>query len=160
RAEGENASLTVSAVPTASRAPGPAAPLLLNLDCGNPAAFEELIRAAGRKQMHDSRDDTGPAGLMARAEPGPVVPVEGLVEQDQISPVRVLLELPRAPVHGPVPVLAPQEDAAQPTPDLLGDLVQIHLPPRTRRTLDRELIAVEHVVLQQRPDDQRVHGHP
>ena len=35
----------------------------------------------------------GPAGLVAGPEPGPVVAVEVLVEQDEVPPVRVVLEL-------------------------------------------------------------------
>ena len=54
----------------------------------------------------------GPAGLMAGAEAGAVVAVEVLVEQDEIAPVRVFLELPRAAVDRPPAVLVAQEDAA------------------------------------------------
>ena len=48
----------------------------------------------------------------------------------------------------------------QPAADLLGDLVERHLTPGARRTLDREVVAVVRVVLEQRPDDQRVDRHP
>ena len=46
-----------------------------------------------REEVHHPRDDAGPAGLMAGAEPGAVVAVEVLVEQDEIAPVRIVLEL-------------------------------------------------------------------
>ena len=41
-------------------------------------------------------DQSGPAGLVARADPGAVVAVEVFVEWDQITPVRVVLEFFRA----------------------------------------------------------------
>jgi hypothetical protein len=37
-------------------------------------------------------DKPGPPGLVGRAEPGSVVTVEVLLEQDEVTPVRVLLE--------------------------------------------------------------------
>src|SRR5262249_11105871 len=54
----------------------------------------------------------------------------------------------------------PQEDAREPAGDLLGDLVEIHLPAGAGGTFDGERVAVEDMVLEQRPDDQAVHGHP
>src|SRR5262245_41791557 len=106
--EGASASPPVSPPATASRAPGSAAPLLLDLDRSHLPPFEELPGAAGREHMHESCDDPGPAGLMARTEARSVVSMEVLVEQDQIPPVRVLLELPRASVHRPPPILVSQ----------------------------------------------------
>src|SRR5262245_21283180 len=97
---------------------------------------------------------------MACTESGAIVAVEVLVKQDEVAPIRVLLELSSSPVYRPATVLVPHKDASQPARDLLGHLVQRHSVPITRRTFDREVIAVIHVVLQQRPDDQRVHGHP
>src|SRR5215470_1793891 len=79
-----SAPLSISAASTASRASGPAAPFLLNSQTGDPPTFEEILRVAGCEQMYESSDDAGPACLMARAEAGSVVPVEVLVEQDEI----------------------------------------------------------------------------
>jgi hypothetical protein len=72
--------------------------------------------------MHASRDDAGPTGLVARAEAGPVVTVEIFVEQDQIAPVRVLLELPGSAIHRTPAILVSQEDAREAARDLLGHL--------------------------------------
>jgi hypothetical protein len=49
--------------------------------------LEEILGAGGREQVHEPRDDTRSSRLMARAEPGAVVPVEVLVEQNQIAPM-------------------------------------------------------------------------
>ena len=64
-------------------------------------------------------DDAGPAGLVAGAEPGAVVAVEVLVEEQQVPPVRIVLELLRAAVHRPAALLVLQEDAAEPPRDAL-----------------------------------------
>src|SRR5690349_6856097 len=53
---------------------------------------QELLAGAGGEDVHDPRDDAGPAGLVARAEARAVVAVEVFVEQDQVAPVRILLE--------------------------------------------------------------------
>src|SRR6266704_960320 len=102
--------------------------------------------------MHRAGDDPSPSGLVARAEAGPVVAVEVLVEQEHVAPVRVLLKLARPPVDRPPAMAVPQEDAGQPAPDLLRDLIQGHVPPGARWTLDGELVAVVGVVLYQAPD--------
>ena len=60
---------------------------------------------------------------MAGAEAGAVVAVEVFVEIDQIAPVRVFLELPRAAVdRTPAPLT--------PTPPLKGRGEKIAAPPR------------------------------
>src|SRR6516225_1756497 len=91
-------------------------------DGGCLAEFESLLGRGGREQVHDPRDDAGPAGLMAGTDAGSIVAVEVLVEQYRIVPVRILLELPRSPVDRPSAFLVAQEDAGQPPRDFLGDL--------------------------------------
>ena len=56
------------------------------------------------KQVEQGRDQTGPSRLMAGAEPRAVVTVEVLVKQDQIAPMRIVLELGGAAVNRPPPV--------------------------------------------------------
>ena len=50
--------------------------------------------------MHHAGDDAGPTGLMARAQTRTVVAMEVLVEENQITPMRVFLELLRRAVNG------------------------------------------------------------
>ena len=97
---------------------------------------------------------------MTRAQTRAVIAVEVFVEEDQVAPVRILLKLPRAPVNRAAALIVSLEDGGEPARDLLGHLVQMHLPPGAGRTFDREFIAVIDVVLQQRPQDQPVHRHP
>ncbi len=59
-------------------------------------------------------DQSGPTGLVARADPGAVVAVEVFVERDQIVPVRVVLEFFRAAEYGSSLIRTVQEDAHQP----------------------------------------------
>src|SRR4051794_17095336 len=56
-------------------------------------------------------DEARPAGLVIRAESGTVVAVEVFVEQQQIAPVRILLELLRAAVDAPAARLVAREHA-------------------------------------------------
>src|SRR5437879_4192847 len=65
--------------------------------------------------LQELRYYPGPAGLMAGANAGPVVAMEVLVEQDEIPPVRVHLELLRAAMNGPSAVFSTQEDMRQAT---------------------------------------------
>src|SRR5262249_5017426 len=78
--------------------------------------------------VDERRHQRRPAGLVAGAEAGAVVAVEGLVEQDQVAPVRVLLELPRAAVHRPPAVRPPREDSDHPAGDLLRHLAERDRP--------------------------------
>ena len=55
-------------------------------------SLHRLLGREGREQVHQAGDDPRPAGLVAGPEPGAVVAVEILVEQEAVAPVRVLLE--------------------------------------------------------------------
>src|SRR5262245_62125362 len=68
------------------------------------AALQKLLRGRGREQMQPTGNDAGPSGLMAGAQAGAVVAVEVLVEQDQIAPVRVVLEFLRPAVDRPAAI--------------------------------------------------------
>ena len=61
-------------------------------------------------------------GAQARA----VVPVEVLVEENVVAPVRVGLECLRAPVDRTLAAGITQEDAGQALRDLPGDLEEVH----------------------------------
>src|SRR6185436_3703936 len=133
----------MSACAATSRASGLArGPRRRFRDAGHLAEIENLPGRGRREQVHGPGDDPGPACLMARAEAGPVVAVEILVEQEEVPPVRVLLKLPGASVNRPPSTLVSQEYAGQPVCDVLRDLVQGHVPPGARRTFHGELLAV------------------
>ena len=56
------------------------------------------------EQVEQARDQPGPPRLVAGAEPRPVVTLEVFIEEDQIAPVRIVLELGRPPYTGRRPL--------------------------------------------------------
>ena len=66
------------------------------------------------EDVQEGSDQAGPARLVAGPEPRAVVAVEVLVEQDQIAPVRIVLELGRPAVDRPPSIGIAQERARQP----------------------------------------------
>src|SRR5262245_49435677 len=110
--------------------------------------------------MHDPRDHAGPSGLMTGAEAGAVVAVKVLVEENQIAPVRILLEHARAAKHRTTAVGAAEKNVSQTPGDIFGHLIKVHAPARPGGALDQEFVAVVGVVLQKRADDQTIDRHP
>ena len=103
---------------------------LLNLgDRGDFAQGEHLLRAGRRKQVHDPGDDAGPSGLMAGAQAGAVVTVEVLVEEEEVAPVRILLERGRTAIDRPAPGLRGQRDLPGRSP-LAGPPALLRVLPR------------------------------
>src|SRR5262249_56611425 len=80
--------------------------------------------------LQELGDDGRPARLVSGAHAGAVVPVEVFVEQQQIAPVRILLELLGAPVDRPAAVGPAQEDAGQPPRQPVRHLPQVDHRPR------------------------------
>ena len=63
------------------------------------------------------------------AEPGAVVAVEVLVEQQVVVPGRVVLQPLDLPKHGPAAAVVGHEEGDQPAAQVLGDVGQSHLLP-------------------------------
>src|SRR5215475_5501605 len=58
------------------------------------------IRCASTSQeIKDARDDSSPTGLMTGSQARAIVPVKIFVEQDVISPVRIVLKLLGSSIH-------------------------------------------------------------
>ena len=66
---------------------------------------------------------------MRRAEAGPVVAVEVLVEHELAVPGRVALEAVDPPEAGPSPVRPDEEQADEPLAQIGGDLVEVSRGP-------------------------------
>src|SRR5262245_30630627 len=105
-------------------------------------------------------DEAGPAGLVARTETCAAVAVEVFVEEDQIAPVWIRLELAIRAVHGPGTLLVAEEDADDALHDLPRHLEECHPDARSRRTVDREVVTVESVQREEGPHEEHVHGEP
>ena len=104
-------------------------------------------------------DQCRPSGLVRGAEPGPVVAVEVLEEQ-QVVPGGVVLEPGRSTEDGPVAVGGAEEDRGEAVGEVLRDLEQRELLAGAGRVLDGEVGADVLVEPGQRPDHQVVHRHP
>src|SRR5262249_24070182 len=89
-----------------------------------------------------------------------VVAVEVFVEEDQVTPVRIVLELTSPAIDRPPSVLIAEESTRQPARDFLRGAEQRHVLAGTGGTLDLKFIAVELIQIQQRPNDQPVNWHP
>src|SRR5687768_4110529 len=87
-------------------------------------ASSNVVTRSASPLVDQVRHQSGPAGLVVRAETGAVVAVEIFVEQQQVAPVLVVLELLRAAVDRTRAVLAAGEQADHPVghvaPHLFG----------------------------------------
>jgi hypothetical protein len=88
--------------------------------------LEHGVRVELGQALDQPGHQAGPPGLVRGTEPGSVVPVEVLVKEDEVTPVRVVLENPCPAVDGTPPVAAAQERTRQPARELLGHLEQRH----------------------------------
>src|SRR5262245_61987575 len=59
---------------------------------------QQVLSGGAAEEIEQDGDNAGPSGLVAGAEPGAVVSVEVFVEQNEIPPVLVILELRGASV--------------------------------------------------------------
>src|SRR5436305_11453079 len=99
-------------------------------------------------------DEARPARLMVCAQPGAVVAVKVLVEQDQVLPVRIGLELLGAAEHRTPAALVPQEELDEPPRELRRHLREVQQATRAGRKLHLEVVPQEIMELLQRFNDQ------
>src|SRR6266536_919661 len=97
------------------------------------------------KETDHVRDEPGPARLMRGAEPGAVVAVEVLVEDEIVFPRGIVLQTVDPPEAGPPPVWAYNEDRDEPILQVSGDHVERHPMPRADRIFEGELVTEEPV---------------
>src|SRR5262245_39671381 len=84
--------MTVSAI-SVSPSTGPSSAWsLVDLHGRSRASLEGLLRLEDVHHLDQLGHQPGPSGLVAGPEPGAIVAVEILVEQDMIAPVRIGLE--------------------------------------------------------------------
>src|SRR4051812_10468190 len=108
------------------------------------------VGAAEQQRQHPARP--GPAGLVARAYAGAIVTVEVLVEQDQVTPMRVVLQHRLSTVDRAVPGRVLQECAHEASGKVPGHLVQGALTAGSGWAFHGELVAEVAVQVQQCPD--------
>src|SRR5436309_14495666 len=96
---------------------------------------------------------------MARAQAGAVVTVEILVEQDEVTPVRVILKLLRSAIDGTPALAVPEEDSNQAVRDLSGHLIKVHTPPYAAPTFNGKNTDQLGVIIHQGTDEQSTDRH-
>src|SRR5580658_3166200 len=105
-------------------------------------------------------DEPGPAGLVARADTGAVIPMEIFVEKKQVLPVGIALEQFRAASDGAAALLVTNENVNEAAGDFGRHFPEIYFASRSRREFHFEVLAVVMVVLLQGFDQEIVHREP
>src|SRR5258707_15567513 len=126
-------------------------------------AFFDRFRASSApvaaivKQRSDER---GPAGLVTGPQPASGVPIEVLVEEDVVTPVRVVGVACEGAVARPRPALLRNEQGAEPLRELVCHASEVCELARSGRAFDPESIPVVAVVLSQSLDQEEVNWEP
>src|SRR5207249_3177686 len=81
--------------------------------------------------FEQASDQGGPAGLVACSQPAARVPVEVLIEEDVVTPVRVVRVARERAVAGPQPAFLRHEQGTEPLREFVGHTIQIPQPART-----------------------------
>src|SRR5579859_3598452 len=111
-------------------------------------------------RLDQLRNQARPAGLVAGAYAAAGVSMEIFVEQKVIAEMRVLLQFFVLTEKRPVSGAVPQEDAAEPGPELGGHLVDAHEFSGAGGALHPKVVAVVVVKLLQRLYDQVIYRKP
>src|SRR5215475_10554416 len=85
--------------------------------------------------------------------------MEVLVEEDVVPPVLIAPPAVKA-MSRAASVLVADEQARQPSRELLADLEEIQLAARSDRTLDFEVVAQVSILVDQGADEHELHRHP
>src|SRR5690242_12439403 len=96
-------------------------------------ALQDSLRVEAAEDIEQECDHSRPASLMTGSEARSIVAMEVLVEEKMVSPMGILLELLRAPVHRPAAARIPQERRGQPLFDFLGYLEECQVAAGTSR---------------------------
>src|SRR5215472_18062840 len=105
-------------------------------------------------------DEGAPSGLVRRAESRAIVAVVELVKEDQVLPVRVLLELLRSSVDRPLSSLVSGKDADHAVGDLPGHPEEIPVAVLVSLKFDPEVVPIAGAECAQRLDDQEAGWKP
>src|ERR1700757_1512162 len=97
---------------------------------------------------------------MTGAHSGTRVPVEVLVKQNQVAPMRVRLELVQVAEYRSVALFVTKKDVCHPARQFLGHVPQRLHVSRSGRELDFEIVTQIVVELLQGFDQEKIHRKP
>src|SRR6476469_1967272 len=89
-----------------------------------------------------------------------VIPMEVLVEQYVISPVRVVLERLCSAEHRPPSIVVQEKNIGQPARNLFSHFKKGEKSAGSGRTFDAKIISIIKIELKQRANEERVHRDP
>src|SRR6516162_9366766 len=125
-----------------------------------PSNFQEKFGLQMPVEADQGAYYSGPSGLVACPQPGAIVAMKVLVEQDVVAPVRIGLKLLGTTIDRPSPLLVAAEDTLQAVGNLPAHFEQVHQLARTGGALDPKVIPVVVIELKQSANYQDIDGHP
>jgi hypothetical protein len=82
---------------------------------------------------------------MAGPKAGSIVSMEILIEEDQVSPMRILLKLLRTTIYRPTAVSLLQEETGKSPSEIVCHFEECHQVAGARRTLDLKIVTIKAV---------------
>ncbi len=107
-----------------------------------------------------SDGQSGPTGLMARAESLAGFAVKIFVKEHKVAPVRVVGEARVAAMARAAPAGVGEKDAGEARAKFKGDLTEVHHAPRSGGAFDLEAVSIEMVVAFEGLEDEEVYREP
>jgi len=107
-----------------------------------------------------SDGQSGPTGLMARAESLAGFAMKIFVKEHKVAPERVVSEARVAAVARAAPAGVGEKDAGQAGAKFKGDLTEVHHAPRSGWAFDLEAVSIEMVVAFEGLEDEEVYREP
>ena len=107
-----------------------------------------------------SDGQSGPTGLMARAESLAGFAVKIFVKEHKVAPVRIVDETRVAAVARAAPAGVGEKDAGEARTKFEGDLTEVHHAPRSGWAFDLEAVSIEVVVAFKGLKDEEVYREP
>src|ERR1700692_2462398 len=137
-------------------------PLLMNSVCANCASpwLSFLAFAEFAALLHQLGDNARPSGLMAGAQASAGVAMEVLVKENQVSPMRVRLELLQVAEYRSVALFVTKKDDCHSARQLPCPYPQRLHVSRSSRELDFEIVTDIVVEFLQGLDQQKIHRKP
>src|SRR6516162_967065 len=97
---------------------------------------------------------------MTRPTASSGVAMKIFVKRNQVAPMRIVVEQFAPAKQRSLAAFVAEEDARQAPRYFSGNLHEVHLHPRTSRTVNQKVVSEVMVILFQCVQDEKVHRHP